>query len=164
MDRSGPPANIISDKQGSAVILLGLLFFFVCFLFGSAVMEYRMLLIFRDKINDALVGAELAAVGTLDKEKMGYGVLELDPASAREVFDAYLLENLGELPASPPVVEEFVVYNPGDYPSVCPYGAIIQETAVHAVIRVEVARPLFRGLLGETVSFTVHKDSDDILD
>lgn len=164
MGRLSQSANIMKDRRGSAVLLLGLLFFFIIFIFGMYLMEYRILLAQKDKINDALVGAELAALGTVDREKLGYWIFELPENEARTVFEAYFFENLQDVCVGLPVVNEFIVFNHDDVPSVCPSGNIIEEPAVHAVITVTVKRPVLRGLLGDTVEFTLHKDSDDIFD
>lgn len=143
-------------------MLLGLLFFFIVFFAGLAAVEFRILLTMRDKINDALTGAELAALGTADRDKLGYGIVELPLNEAGAAFESYLAANLQGVAVEPPVIEEFIVFNPGDYPALCPRGSLIEETAVHAVISVTVERPLFKGLFGERAVFTIHKDSDDI--
>lgn len=155
-----PQANIMKDKRGSALIL-GLLFFFIVLFLGLYVMEFRILLTQKDKANDALTGALLAALGTADKEKVGYEVLELNNDVAKDVFCDYLNRNLGGVN---PVINEFIIYNPGDYPTTCPQGTLIKETSIHAVITVTFKRPVFKGLLGETIELTLHKDSDDIFD
>jgi len=153
---------IVKDRKGSAVMLAGLLFGIVTFLFGLYILEYRSLLIMYDKIDDSVIGAELAALGTADKERLGYGDIVLPEAGARNVFDVYLATNLEGVAAGPISVQEFIVYNPGDYPAFCPEGDEITETTIHAVVTVPVKRLAFKGLLGETVDITVHRDSDSI--
>jgi hypothetical protein len=143
-------------------MLAGLLFGIVTFLLGLYILEYRALLIMYDKIDDAVIGAELAALGTADKERLGYGEVVLPEPSARNVFDVYLAANLEGVAAGPISVDEFIIYNPGDYPALCPKGDEITETAIHAVVTVPVKRLAFKGLLGETVDITVHRDSDSI--
>jgi hypothetical protein len=163
---SGVLKKIMADKKGSAVVLFGTLLAVILFTFGMLVVEWQMLLICRNKAEDALAAAELAALGTADREALGYGVMKLPEGEAWSVFLGYLIENieqnLGRVLAGEVEIEEFIIYNPGSYPAVCPRGSEIKETAVHAVITVPIRRPVFRGLLGDTVNMTIHLDSDSI--
>lgn len=154
--------KVFLDKKGSAVMLAGLLFAVVMFTFAMYILEYKILLTVRDKIDDAIVGAQLAAFGTADKEKLSYGKIVLPETSARNVFEVYLAANLEGIAAGPISVDEFIIYNPGDYPTTCPRGHQITETTIHCVVTVPVKRPVFKGLLGETLNITIHRDSDSI--
>lgn len=154
--------NKLTEKKGSAILLAGVMFAVVVFNFGLYVLEHKALLIQKEKIDDAVIGAQLAALGTADLESLSYGELVIPETNARNVFEVYLMENLGDIPAGPVEIEEFIVYNPGDYPTTCPEGNQITETSIHTVVTVPVERPVFKGVLGGTVDITIHRDSDSI--
>ena len=57
-------------------------------------------------------------------------------------------------------VEEFIVYNPDDYPTECPEGTPITNTSIHVVVKFKVERPVLR-MFGNDVNITIHRDVDN---
>lgn len=162
MDHLKAPVNIMKDKRGSAVMLLGLLFIFGFFLFSLIVLDYMVMKTNMEKAKDAVTAACLAALGELNQEALGYNIIEIDPAAAEATFLTYLESNLQGL--SSIVVEEFQVYNQDELPAVCPSGNTLTEPSIHVVVPITLDRPALRGLLGATYNFTIHVDCDNTLE
>lgn len=152
------PANIMKDKSGSAVMLLGLLFIFGLFLFTLITLDYMVLKTNMEKSKDAVTAACLAGLGEINQEALSYNIIELEHASAEATFLTYLEDNIEDISNSPPVVEEFIIYNESDLPAVCPGGKTLNYPAIHTVIQITLDRPILSGILGSGYIFRIHYD------
>ena len=161
MDHSVAHLNIMNDKRGSAVLLLGTLFIFSFFILSMFVMDYMVLKAQMQKSQDAVTAACLAASGQINQEALSYNVIEIDSAAAEATFLTYLDDNLQVTGA---MVEEFVVYNQSDLPAVCSSGNTLTKPSVHVIVPITLARPALRGLLGATYNFTIHIDCNNTLE
>ncbi|WP_422445310.1 hypothetical protein [Thermoanaerobacterium sp. DL9XJH110] len=161
----------MKDKRGSGSLILGLLFLIPFFVFSVFLIESKYLYTTRAVADDAVVAAGLAALKSNNPYDAAYGEYVLDPSAARITFDEYLKKNMklddafnplpGSVAAGTVRIDEFRVYNPGDYPATCPWGVSINRTAIHVVVRFQVKRPALTGLFGETVNVTIHRDVDN---
>ncbi|KUK11528.1 MAG: Uncharacterized protein XD50_0311 [Clostridia bacterium 41_269] len=126
----------------------------------------------KNTADDAVVGAALAALKNADPVELAYGEYVLNKSEAEETFLSHFRENMrldenfnpqpGSIAKSPVDIEEFIIYNPGEYPTTCPKGNLIQNTSIHVVIHFKAERPGLRGLFGKYVDITVHRDVDNL--
>ena len=159
------------DKRGSATLIIGLLFLIPFMTFGFWTIESRLLNTQYNMADDAIVAAGLGALKSANPLDLAYGEYKLDPDMARDTFNDLLKKNMkldnsfnplpGSIAISPVKIEEFIIYNPGDYPTECPRGTVIQDTSIHVVVKFKVKRPVLRGMFGKTVDMTVHRDLDN---
>lgn len=159
------------DRRGSGTLLFGLLFLIPFMVFSFWIIESRLLYIEKSIADDAIVAAGLAALKGANPVEAAYGNYYIDPSQARLVFDEYLKRNMklddgfypeqGSIAMDHVRVEEFIVYNPGDYPTECPNGTLIKDTSIHVVVKFKARRPVLRGLFGEEVDMTIHRDIDN---
>lgn len=159
------------DKRGSGSLILGLFFLIPFFIFSVWLIESKYLYTTKAIADDAVVAAGLAALKSNNPYDAAYGEYYLDPSAARMTFDEYLKKNMklddgfNPLPSSVAAgtvrVDEFIVYNPGDYPAACPRGVPITRTAIHVVVRFQVKRPGLTGIFGKTTNVAIHRDVDN---
>ncbi|WP_273701799.1 hypothetical protein [Tepidanaerobacter acetatoxydans] len=159
------------DKRGSSSLLFGLLFLIPLFIFSVWLIESKYLYTTKAIADDAVVAAGLAALKSANPYDAAYGEYHLDPSAARNTFNQYLKANMklddgyrplhGSVAAGTVRIDEFIVYNPGDYPTVCPRGVPINRTSIHVVVRFQVKRPALRGLFGSLTNMTIHRDLDN---
>jgi len=159
---SGVHQNIMKDKRGSAVMLLGTLFIFSFFFLSLFVLDFMVLKSKMEKAQDAITAACLAALSELNQEALSYNIIEMDSSAAEAAFLLYLEANL--LDVSSAEVEEFQVYNQADLPAVCPSGQQLSEPAIHTIVPITLDRPALRSLLGATYTFRIHVDCDNTLE
>ena len=164
MARLNQRANILRDKSGSAVLLLGLLWIFCLFIFSMFILDFMVLKTNMEKSKDAVTAACLAAVGEINREALGYNIIEIDEIAAEATFIEYLNINLEGIVLEPPIVEEFVVYNTEDLPATCPAGKIMDEPSIHTLVQLSVSRPALVGLFGGNYTFKIHFDCDNTLE
>ncbi|WP_227766317.1 hypothetical protein [Zhaonella formicivorans] len=163
-------ARNMSSNRGSATLILGLLFFFICFSFSLFVVESKFLRLKKDLADDAVVAAGLAALKSALSENIAYGEYELDRQLAEETFIRHLANNLkldgnlnglpGSIVAGQLVIESLVVYNPEDIAPglTCPSGTPVTETTIHVDLNFRVRRPVLTGLFGEYITVRIHRD------
>ena len=161
----------MKDKKGSAVLIFGLLFLIPLFMFSFWIIESKLLNTQYNMADDAVVSAGLGALRSTNTVDLAYGEYNLDPDTARETFYDLLRKNMkldyyfrpmpGSIAVGPVFVSEFRVYNPGDYPTECPRGTPINNTSIHVVVKFKVKRPVLRGMFGQTVDMTIHRDVDN---
>lgn len=159
------------DKKGSGVLIFGLLFLIPFMTFSMFLIESKLLYTEKSMADDAIVAAGLAALKSNNPYDAAYGEYYLDPAAARNTFNQYLKANMklddsynplpGSVAAGPVRIDEFQVYNPGDFPTTCPWGVSINRTAIHVVVKFQVKRPALTGLFGKTVNVTIHRYVDN---
>lgn len=162
MDHLKVPVNIMKDKRGSAVMLLGLLFIFGFFLFSLIVLDYIVMKTNMEKSKDAVTAACLAGLGELNQEALSYNIIEIDLVAAEATFRSYLEDNLQGISST--VVEEFQVYNRDDLPVICTNGNTLTNSSIHTVVPITLNRTVLRGLLGDNYSFRIHVDCDNTLE
>ncbi|WP_187286582.1 hypothetical protein [Thermosediminibacter oceani] len=161
----------MKDKRGSGTIIFGLLFLIPFMTFSLFLIESRLLYTVKNAADDAVTAAALAALKSTNPVDIAYGEYMLDINTARETFYEYLRKNMkldagmnplpGSIAAGAVYVEEFTVYNPGSYPTFCSRGTYIQNTAIHVVVRFKTRRAALKGLFGEYVDITIHRDVDN---
>lgn len=161
MVHSKAPVNIIIDERGSAGGLLAIFIVSVVFIFGLFLMDFALLRTNIGKARNAVTAAGLAALAEINEEALAYNTVEIEAIAAETTFLIYLLENLDGL--TDEGIEEFIVYNPSDLPAVCPRGVPINETSIHVVIPVTVDRPILKSIFGDTFSFKIHLDINNVL-
>ena len=159
------------DKRGSGVIVFGLLFLIPFMIFSMFLIESKLLYTEKSMADDAIVASCLAALKSNNPYDAAYGEYYLEPVAARNTFNKYLKANMkldddynplpGSIANSQVKVEDFRIYNPGDYPTACPRGVLINKTALHVVVRFQIKRPALTGLFGKTVNITIHRDVDN---
>jgi len=159
------------DKRGSGSLILGLLFLIPFFIFSVFLVESKYLYTTKAIADDAVVAAGLAALKSTNPYDAAYGEYYLDTSAARDTFNEYLKANMklddgynplpGSVAAGTVRIDEFRVYDPGDYPTICPWGVPINKTSIHVVVRFQVKRPGLRGLFGSMVNVTIHRDIDN---
>lgn len=164
-------AKSMKDKKGSGVILLTLLFLIPLFVFSIFLIESRYLYNIKNVADDAVVSSALAALKSADSVDAAYGEYVLDKDAAKDTFYEYLKKNMklddnmnpmsGSVAAGPVHVDEFIVYNPGDYPTYCPRETLIRNTSIHVIISFKARRPGLTGLFGRYVDIVVHRDVDN---
>jgi len=170
-DLSALLAKSMKDKRGSGTIIFGLLFLIPFMTFSMFLIESKFLMSLKNAADDAVTAAALAALKSTNPIDIAYGEYMLDTDAARNTFYEYLRKNMkldvgmnpipGSFAAGPVYVDEFIVYNPGSYPTFCPRGTYIQNTAIHVVVRFKTRRPVLKGLFGEYVDITIHRDVDN---
>lgn len=161
----------MKDKRGSGTLIFGLLFLIPFMTFGFWIIESKLLNTQYNMADDAIVTAGLGALKSADPIELAYGEWHLDSSSARKVFNDLLKKNMkldnnfnplpGSVAISPVKVEEFIVYNPEDYPTECPRGTLINNTSIHVVVSFKMKRPVLHGLFGKEVSTKIHRDLDN---
>lgn len=161
----------MKDKRGSGALIFGLLFLIPFMTFGFWIIESKLLNTQYNMADDAIVAAGLGALKSANPLDLAYGEYKLDSDMARKTFDDLLRKNMkldnnfnplpGSAVKSPVKIEEFKVYNPGDYPTECPQGTLIQDTSIHVVVAFKVERPALKGMFGETVDVAIHRDVDN---
>jgi len=164
-------AKNMRDKKGIGTIFLVLLFLIPLFIFSIFLIESRFLYTIKNTADDAVVAAALAALKSTNPVDIAYGEYVLDPNAARDTFYEYLKKNIkldanmnplqGSFATGPVYMEEFIVYNPGSYPTFCPRGTFIKNTSIHVVIKFKVRRPGLTGLFGKYVDIVIHRDVDN---
>ncbi|WP_246110705.1 hypothetical protein [Thermosediminibacter litoriperuensis] len=159
------------DKRGSGTIIFGLLFLIPFMTFSMFLVESKFLYSIKNAADDAVTAAALAALKSVNPLDIAYGEYVLDANAARDTFYEYLRNNMkldagmnplpGSVAVGPVYVDEFIVYNPESYPAFCPRGTYIKNTAIHVVLRFKTRRPVLKGLFGEYVDITLHRDVDN---
>lgn len=161
----------MKDKRGSGTIIFGLLFFIPFMTFSMFLVECRFLYTIKNAADDAVVAAALAALKSANPVDIAYGEYMLDTNAARDTFYEYFRKNMkldagmnplpGSVAVGPVYVDEFIVYNPGSYPTFCLRGTYIKNTAIHVVVKFRAKRPALKGLFGEYVDIVIHRDVDN---
>ncbi|MDN5332126.1 MAG: hypothetical protein PWP45_1351 [Tepidanaerobacteraceae bacterium] len=164
-------AKNMKDRRGSGTLIFSLLFLIPFMTFSMFLVESRLLYTVKNAADDAVTAAALAALKSTNPVDVAYGEYLLDTDAARGTFYEYLRKNMkldvgmnpipGSFAAGPVYVDEFIVYNPGSYPTFCPRGTYIQNTAIHVVVRFKTRRPALKGLFGEYVDIVIHRDVDN---
>ena len=171
MDLFHQSAKSMRDKKGISSIFIALLFLIPFMTFSMFLIESRFLYTIKNSADDAVVAAALAALKSTNPVDIAYGEYVLDPNAARDTFYEYLRKNMkldenmnplpGSVAAGPVHVDEFIVYNPGSYPTFCPRGTFIKNTSIHVVISFKAKRPALTGLFGKYVEIVIHRDVDN---
>lgn len=159
------------DRKGISSIFLVMLFLIPFITLSVFLIESRYLYTIKNSADDAVVSSALAALKSADPVDAAYGEYVLDKDAAKNTFYEYLKKNMklddnlnpmsGSVAASSVHVDEFIVYDPGDYPTYCPKGTLIRNTSIHVVISFKARRPGLTGLFGKYVDIVVHRDVDN---
>lgn len=164
--------NMKGSSKGTGTIVFALLFLLPFMIFSIFLIERQYLISLKNTADDAVVGACLAALKSTDPIELAYGEYVLNKSEAENVFYHHLRKNLkldgdlnpqsGSIALTPVEVEEFIIYNPGEYPTTCPKGIPVTNTTIHTVVSFQVKRPGLRGMFGDKADIRIHRDVDNL--
>lgn len=165
--------SILGSHRGVAVIIIALLFFVCLIVMGMYIVEDKYLRLGHSVVDDAVVGAGLAALASSIETEIAYGEYALDKAEAERVFMAHLQRSLGlndalhpgpnSIITGPIKIESLIIYNPEEisHGLQCPLGTPVETTAIHVVLSFDLKRPALKGIFGDTVEVRIHRDVDN---
>jgi len=166
--------NSLKGSSVADILIIASIILFVFLPIFCALMERYMVFSKSQIIRDAIDVANLSLYYAIETETLGKGFVSFNEDDLMQIYKKMLSKNLlldaemnptdNSIIGSEVRIESIMIYTDG-FPSVCPFGTVITNPAVHSYIIVPIKPVFFKDIISalsgkEYTELKLHIDSD----